>query len=123
MSPELVAKLYEDFPGLFANHTKPFYRGIGCGDGWYNIIRVFCYMASKEATNENTQTSVFCIKEKFGGMRIQLNNGTSRIYELANFAENISVVTCETCGSPGSIKGDVWLKCTCSNCEQKQPDG
>lgn len=54
------------------------------------------------------------IKEKFGTFRIYLNYYSDEIDRLVEEAEELSEVTCETCGRPGEMrKRGTWLLVRC----------
>jgi hypothetical protein len=57
------------------------------------------------------------VKEKFGGLRFYYNGGDDHIHGLARMAESMSVVTCEECGAPGSIRGGGWIHTLCDTHE------
>ena len=61
------------------------------------------------------------VKEKFGSLRFYCYN-TSDIQEAyIRFAEGMSAVTCEVCGSPGKINRDGgWLRCLCNHHRKKE---
>jgi len=115
MSPELEAKLYADFPSLFAGRHKPVTEslmsyGCECLDGWYEIIRGFCEIA-KDSGVEITQ-----IKEKFGGLRLYYHGGDDCVDGACRMAEEMSYRTCESCGRPGRPNESGWIMTRCESC-------
>ncbi len=57
------------------------------------------------------------IKEKFGALRIYINNTNEEIEKLVRKAESASAKTCEYCGKEGKQNGSgYWLKTLCVSC-------
>lgn len=57
------------------------------------------------------------IKEKFGTLRIYLEGYDNAITEISNFAEHMSITTCEECGNIGSLRKGSWVKTLCDRHE------
>jgi hypothetical protein len=57
------------------------------------------------------------VKEKFGTLRFYVNRSTKEMDERINQAESESEKTCETCGKPGSVRGEGWVVAICDECE------
>ena len=53
------------------------------------------------------------VKEKFGGLRFYVQAATDKHYQFISFAESMSYVTCEQCGSPGKRYTDGWHQTLC----------
>ena len=53
------------------------------------------------------------VKEKFGGLRFYVQAATDKHYNYISFAESMSYVTCEQCGSPGKRYTDGWHTTLC----------
>jgi hypothetical protein len=53
------------------------------------------------------------VKEKFGGLRFYVQAATDKHYNYISFAESMSYVTCEKCGSPGKRYTDGWHTTLC----------
>ena len=133
---ETLAKRY---PALFRKSTITY---LGVGPGWYNIIDTLCsciynryqradndvgYIQNKEVvdqgklteavarrdTAENDLPVIMQVKEKFGTLRFYTNGGTDEDDHYIRFAEHMSAVTCETCGSPGETRNSGWIKVLC----------
>jgi hypothetical protein len=83
------------------------------GPGWADILcRVYAKLPKT--------TTVTTVKEKYGSLRIYIENGSDRTFDLIQMAEEESETTCELCGKPGEI--DVkcgWYKCRCVECKDK----
>ena len=68
--------------------------------------------AKMEEEAEKVPT-VVQVKEKFGTLRFYIQAGTEEHYNYISFAESMSGVTCETCGSPGKRLGRGWVYTSC----------
>jgi len=54
------------------------------------------------------------VKEKFGGLRFYVDNCVDDYLDGAiGFAEQMSFLICEICGSPGKCRGRGWLMTRC----------
>lgn len=53
------------------------------------------------------------VKEKFGTLRFYTNHSDEYIDGAIMMAEQMSSVTCETCGKPGELQGGGWLYTAC----------
>jgi len=108
MNKENQEKLFNDFPELFKENEFRIRRwGIGCGDGWFNIIYNLC----KELDRSDPPV-ILQVKEKFGLLRIYISNGTKEDWEKIAKAESLSSKTCEFTGKPGKLytSKNGWLK-------------
>jgi hypothetical protein len=63
--------------------------------------------------------SVAQIKEKFGGLRFYIDDGTDAMYARIKQAEKECDETCEYCGQPGKARGGGWIKTLCATCDEK----
>lgn len=103
------------------NESAPHYPiafGIECGDGWYNLLDKLFSDIVKICDEKNIEIpKVTQIKEKFGSLRFYVGATTEEIHQLIGEAEAESYVTCEVCGSPGSIvKNHGWIMVRCETC-------
>ena len=81
----------------------------GADAGWANIIeRLVLDLFALGWNGEVVQ-----VKEKFGGLRFYINNGSDAIYDRIEAAENESLKVCEVCGASGVLRGGGWLKTLC----------
>lgn len=119
MSPENEAKLYQKYPKIFVQRKLPMQKtamcwGIGGGDGWYDLIDTLCNSLQWDTDkNGYPQVEAVQVKEKFGTLRFYTAGHNDTQEGMIRFAEAMSAKTCETCGAPGRVKGDRWLKCGC----------
>jgi hypothetical protein len=112
MKLSLQKKLTKNF-----NFYPPFFS-IHCGSGWFSLIdelnwKLLIYI--KDNNLEDFQ--ITCIKEKFGGLYIEVNGTDTFIDKLIMEIEEKSLSICEYCGNPGvtSIIGG-WPITVCDRC-------
>ena len=81
------------------------------GNGWLGIIqRLIETLISLGWNKQITQ-----VKEKFGGLRFYINEGSNEIYERIVKAEKDSHEICETCGEKGNMRTDIgWYRTLCN---------
>jgi len=60
------------------------------------------------------------VKEKYGTLRFYYSGGDEWIDGVVSFAESLSAVTCEVCGSPGETIGEHWLETRCPEHSPKE---
>lgn len=149
-SEQFLEELSKLYPELF---EKSKISRIDVQAGWWRIIHVlinsiyapvtdaqYAHRASIEfprddggAYNERTAKEVqkaidelpniAVIKEKFGALRAYAYNGTDRVYNLIEFAEEMSKHTCEICGKPGKMIAQGWYRVRCGeHIEREESD-
>ena len=127
MTPELDQKLCQNYPEIFRDRHAPMNQtamcwGFDCDDGWYNIIDTLCYQIQHYINQRNYgQTGVLVpqvvaeqVKEKYGTLRFYAMGGDDYTDGLITMAEAMSAKTCETCGSPGKLRGHTWYYTSCN---------
>jgi len=116
MKKELQEKLFEKYPKIFAQRHLPktesaMCYGIGCGDGWYDLIDTLCmniqtytdFNNKKVAKKSNNwgatmippnYNRIKCeakqVKSKFGGLRFYIAGGDNFIEGLIKMTESMS---------------------------------
>jgi len=102
MSPELTNTLYERYPKIFAEHTRPESRmadGFVCGDGWFDLIDGLCSLLQFEIDQHGApQIVVAQIKGKFGTLRFRAISRTDRQDGMIQLAELMSARICDLTG-------------------------
>jgi hypothetical protein len=121
MRKELEQKLVERWPQWFntkgdVRHTLMSW-GFVHDDGWFDILWRLCedsepLVAEFEATGE-CQFEILQVKEKFGGLRIYVNDANDAIRQCIEVAQQESFHTCEVCGQPGIRREGNWIKTLC----------
>jgi len=123
MKAELEIALFKKYPEIFAGKDKsimesliPF--GLECGSGWYRIIDTLCRLIQHYVQDHpDNSVEAVQVKEKFGSLRFYINGGDDYVDGLITFAEAMSYMTCEQCGSTDGVtqtKG--WVYTLCRQC-------
>ena len=81
-------------------------------EGWSDIIARL--VADLEELGWNGV--VLQVKEKFGGLRFYISDGSEAIKKRVHQAEAESYFVCEFCGEPGVLRETAWLKTLCDSC-------
>jgi hypothetical protein len=131
MSPELTAKIVEQYPEQFKN-----LKYLECDDGWYEILSRLCYIINnhidyKKRLNEPLEFFYWSqIKEKFGGLRAYCYGSDDFIKGAIDMAESMSYITCEATGEKGKVRYKrfdedgqpipAWVKTLCDNEAKKE---
>ena len=63
------------------------------------------------------------IKEKWGGLRVHVNEGDAFSKGAIALAAEMSLTTCEVCGQPASLVGERWVSVRCTQHLDWSPDG
>jgi hypothetical protein len=78
--------------------------------GWFPLIKDLITDLIELGWNKE----VCQVKEKFGGLRFYINEGTSDVHKRIGQAEIESMNTCEVTGRPGKIRTDIgWYRTLC----------
>lgn len=112
--------LEEEFNDLFKHAAWS-----GVGDGWVGILRQLSVDIRRlnEKLPKGQKVAYGQVKEKFGILRIYVNNPNEEVNSLVTAAEKLSGSICEDCGAPGILRGGGWLKVRCLDCQMKaHPD-
>ncbi len=137
-----INSLIEKYPEFCSN----VYCGFGVGDGWLPILdKLFNNMKhhvnqikshnkwytecknrpgtdpnvlANHSLKEELNPQVAQVKEKFGLLRIYIDNTDEYIDGLVSMAESISAITCEDCGLPGEMRDGGWLRTLCNSCDE-----
>jgi hypothetical protein len=131
MKQELDKLLCERYPKMMVNRNGAVTEtcmcwGFECGDGWFNILNQLMGNIQHHIdwNNQNfekgytqyksvPQVTLDQVKEKFGTLRFYYTGGDDVIRGMVRMAESMSGVTCETCGSPGQLRGRHWMYTAC----------
>lgn len=101
------------------------YDEFGCehGPGWYGLVYPIIFDIeeyNKTHPDKSQQIEIFQIKEKFGGLRIYLDNAPEYVKEKVRKAEELSKKICEVCGSPIDVvtySKNGWIRTRCKDCK------
>jgi hypothetical protein len=85
--------------------------------GWYPLIKELIDDLIKLGWNKQ----VCQVKEKFGGLRFYINEGSDEIFKRITQAENDSYKICEVTGKPGELRNDMsWYTTLCDEEYEKR---
>jgi hypothetical protein len=116
MSSEEMNKFLESIGGL-ENGWRRDYGAIvdsgffSIGKGWYQIVKDLI----EDLIELGWDKQVVQVKEKFGGLRFYINEGSREIHDRISEAEKLSHETCEICGKQGEMRTDIgWYSTLCN---------
>lgn len=66
------------------------------------------------------QVEAVQVKEKYGTLRFYVNHHSEIIDAIISFAEEMSGVTCDACGSPGQSNNRGWISTMCNPCREEK---
>jgi len=136
MDQQLQNQLFEKYPEIFSNRLKSptescMSMGIGCGNGWYDLINSICQIVESLNKNIKDRNRLIAgnnetiidfkfdqIKEKFGGLRAYYSGGNDYIRGLVSMAETMSYKICEVCGNKGKPNKGGWISTLCDGCRK-----
>ncbi len=82
--------------------------GVECGPGWKAILELLSEKLERmiEAIPESERRHSYAsqVKEKFGELRFYMACATDEMRDAIADAMKECLVTCETCGKPGSLQ-------------------
>lgn len=78
--------------------------------GWYPLVKELI----EDLIALGWDKQICQIKEKFGGLRFYINNGSDEIFDRISKAERESYKICEVTGQPGELRTDIgWHRTLC----------
>lgn len=116
MTTEQLSEYLESIGGLENGYypDKPPIKNayfFNCDSGWNELLKELIDDLIKLGWDKQ----VCQVKEKFGGLRFYINEGSDEIYERIIKAEKDSYKTCEKCGKEGELRNDLgWHLTLCS---------
>ena len=121
MRKELEQKLFEHWPTRFnpkgdIRHTLMSW-GFTHDDGWFDILWRLCGDLEPLVAEFEQETGcpfeILQAKEKFGGLRIHVNDANDAIRQRIEVAKQESLHTCELCAQPSKLREDGWIRTLC----------
>lgn len=115
-----MKKIETVYDGLAEEYSDilDLYWGFELGPGWLEIMTKL--LADIKKINRAKKFKIVQIKEKFGTLHVYTRHARKEILELIDEAEKVSLVTCETCGQPGTLRHTDWHHVACDGCEKKR---
>ncbi len=128
MKPELEEKIVKKYPEFFEylkEHKSkvilPMMFGFEHEDGWFVILDTLFNSIHRYCKyNKKPYPDVVQVKEKYGQLEVYISGGNTLIDGMIWFAGDLSVRTCERCGTTekvGQTKG--WVYTICESCREK----
>lgn len=87
----------------------------GIGRGWRGLVLKLV----EDLLELGWNGYVFQCKEKFGGLRFYIGEGSDAMLDRISRAEKDSFSVCELCGEPGELRGVSWSFTRCLECWKK----
>jgi len=129
MHKTLTDALYSKCPIIYRNRDAAdkenrtlMVWGFLCGSGWYDLLLNLSVSLEKNARRQQQMgipdsklPMISQVKEKFGGLRVYMKNGSPELYALIEKAQQASTSICECCGDEGKmvvIDGCVMTRCS-----------
>jgi hypothetical protein len=85
-------------------------RFFECDEGWYQLIKDLI----TDLIELGWDKQICQVKEKFGGLRFYINEGSDEIHDRITEAERQSYEICEITGKPGQLRNDIgWYTTLC----------
>ncbi len=124
MRKELQDQLYALCPKLYADKDAPDHKscmhyGIGCGNGWFDIIKELSITLEKIIESDGGDIRAAQVKQKFGGLRFYLDGdlrnaeNVVKVNEALIKAETAADSACEVCGKPATRRSGSWITTMC----------
>lgn len=83
-----------------------------CGNGWFPLIKELIV----DLIELGWDKQICQVKEKFGGLRFYINEGSDEIYKRIVRAEDDSYKICEVTGDVGKLRTDIgWYRTLCED--------
>jgi len=92
-------------------------RFFECDEGWYQLIKDLIV----DLIELGWDKQICQVKEKFGGLRFYINEGSDEMHARISKAEYLSYQTCEVTGKPGQLRTDLgWIETLCDEEYEKR---
>jgi hypothetical protein len=97
--------------GMYSNREPIINSGFfECNLGWFELIKELI----EDLITLGWNKQICQVKEKFGGLRFYINEGSDKMFEKITEVERKSYLTCEVTGKPGKLRNDLgWIETLC----------
>lgn len=89
--------------------------GASVGEGWVPLVDNLIQELIALGWDRHCEQ----IKEKFGGLRFYIGQGSEEVRNAIHRAEAMSYKICELCSAPGQVGGKGWLTTLCTTCRKE----
>jgi hypothetical protein len=118
---EKVLALKAKCPLLFNAVDKEVHPRCGfyIGDGWFPMVERLCLLIEHHIAHyvpEEIRGEIYLaqVKEKFGSIKVYMNESTPFIDGAIALAESLSLPICEECGAPGELRLTSYQRTLCN---------
>ncbi len=116
--------LYAKYPKLLRQFKKSpketcLCWGIVPGPGWISLVQDMLIELEKLRKKKLPDLQLSQSKEKFGLLRVYLDNFSDEAWDIVNKYEAASAKVCIMCGKPGRMFTNGWVRVHCKKCEDK----
>jgi hypothetical protein len=115
----MIEGLTAQFP-LSCKHLDYAEVAQGWKDLVFSLLSTIEFELQNTPNNQEYEVFVSQIKEKFGGLRVYINNSNNFIDGAIRMAEGLSYKICERCGSPGHCRKGGWVRTLCDKHEEER---
>jgi hypothetical protein len=122
MEKEEMDKYLESIGGLVSSYRPEMgpimsSKFFACDTGWFPLIKELIDDLIKLGWNKEISQ----VKEKFGGLRFYISEGSDEIFDRIVKAERDSYEICEVTGKPGKLRKDIgWFLTLCDEEYEKR---
>lgn len=112
MTNQELSEYLKSIGGLKIEKRYPFddVEYFQCSSGWNQLLKDLIDDLIKLGWDKE----IVEVKEKFGGLRFYINEGSNQIFARINIAEKESYTICEKTGKPGELRTDIgWCTTLC----------
>lgn len=114
ISDEEFTKFLESIGGLengFYSDREPIKDSefFCIGNGWLGLVKILIEDLIELGWNKQ----ICQVKQKFGGLRFYINEGSKEMFDKIAEAENKSYEICEKCGESGNPTKGGWITTLC----------
>jgi hypothetical protein len=104
--------------GMYTNREPIMSAGFfECNSGWYPLLKDLIV----DLIVLGWDKQICQVKEKFGGLRFYINEGSDEMHARISKAEDLSYQTCEVTGKPGQLRTDLgWIETLCDEEYEKR---
>lgn len=89
--------------------------GFEISEGWHPLVKELMEELKKAGWNGEIRQ----VKEKFGGLRFYIGEGSEEIWAIIEKYERKSYTICEVCGEPGKPRKGGWIKTLCDTHDKR----
>jgi hypothetical protein len=88
-----------------------------CNSGWYPLLKDLIV----DLIELGWDKQICQVKEKFGGLRFYIYEGSDEMHARISKAEDLSYQICEVTGKPGQLRTDLgWIETLCDEEYEKR---